>query len=260
MNAHATANNRIELPHVKDMVQSISESASAFANFDSLSAAPKQRSAPRLVHVSAPTPLWMPPQSITPASRFRKAAALALVVLVHILGAYALTHLPPQAQDIVAQPLQVALLAAPQSEREQPLPPPVVQQPSITLPDEPVLLTIAEPSVTAITVETRPEPAASDTSAVGTPKVVSSVEYIREPATKYPPAARALKQRGTVMLRALIDASGHAREVNVHRSSGHRLLDDAARTAVLNALFKPYTENGQSVPVYVFIPIEFGAA
>jgi protein TonB len=58
----------------------------------------------------------------------------------------------------------------------------------------------------------------------------------------------------------LVDADGHAREVSLQRTSGYRTLDDAARTAVLNALFKPYTENGQSLPVYVLVPIEFGAA
>jgi protein TonB len=76
---------------------------------------------------------------------------------------------------------------------------------------------------------------------------------------KYPSAARALKQRGIVTLRALIDVGGHAAEVNVYRSSGYKLLDDAARDAALNAQYKPYTENGRAVPVYVLIPIEFGS-
>ena len=146
------------------------------------------------------------------------------------------------------------------------VPPPPIQLPRLPtfdLPVEPVIIDIAaEPDTTAITVAARPsEPVASAaTPAVGTPKTVSSVEYIREPVVKYPQAARVLKQRGVVTLRALIDIEGLAREVDVQTSSGFRVLDDAARTAVLNALFKPYIESGHALPVYVFIPIEFGLA
>jgi protein TonB len=133
--------------------------------------------------------------------------------------------------------------------------------PTLDLPVVPVDIEIAAPEAVSIAVTSQPaEPAAAPSAAVGTPKTVSSVEYIREPTVKYPPAARALKQRGTVTVRALIDVNGTAREVNVLRSSNFRLLDDAARTAVLNALFKPYVENGHALPVYVLIPIEFGAA
>jgi protein TonB len=136
------------------------------------------------------------------------------------------------------------------------------RMPTFDLPVEPVVIDIADPDTTAITVTTRPiEPAsAAATAAVGTPKTVSSVEYIREPLVKYPQAARVLKQRGTVTLRALIDVEGTAREVDVQTTSGYRVLDDAARAAVLNALFKPYIEGGHALPVYVFIPIEFGLA
>jgi periplasmic protein TonB len=263
MNAHVTFPNSLSLPQLKGMVQSLSESAStAVANFDTLTATPKQRlsSSDERASASALTPMWMPPTSATSTSSLRKGGALALVVLVHVLAAYALTHLPPQVTDIVMQPLQVAVIAAPQSTEEKPLPPPTIpQQSNITLPVEPVFIIAAEPSATAITVETPPVESTTSDSATATPKVVSTVEYIREPQPKYPPAARALKQRGTVMLRVLVDGEGHAREVNLHRSSGYRLLDDAARSAVLNALFKPYSENGRSRPVYVFVPIEFGA-
>jgi protein TonB len=181
-------------------------------------------------------------------------------VLVHALAAYALTHLPSQVKDIVMQPLQVAIVAMPQSADEKPLPPPTMQQQNISLPVEPVFLIAAEPAVTAISVQSQPVETTTTSYATVAPKVVSTVEYIREPQPKYPPAARALKQRGTVLLRVLVDAEGHAQEVSLHRTSGHRALDDAARTAVRNALFKPYTENGQTLPVYVFVPIEFGAA
>jgi protein TonB len=184
----------------------------------------------------------------------------AFVVLVHVVALYVFSHMPPQVTPTVAQPIEVVMLSAPESKDVPPPPVPLPRLPAFDLPVVPVVIEIATPDTTSITVATRPAEPVVATTVIGTPKTVSSVEYIREPAVKYPPAARALKQRGTVTLRALIDVDGRAREVDVHRSSNFRTLDDAARTAVLNALFKPYVENGHAMPVYVFIPIEFGAA
>ncbi|MBC7983561.1 MAG: energy transducer TonB [Candidatus Obscuribacterales bacterium] len=207
------------------------------------------------------TPLMAQPLEVATASPLRKGGLFVLVVFAHALAAYGLTRSPPQVEVTAVQPLQVTILQESHRESEQPLPPPrPLQQPNIVLLTEPVLLNIAEPDTTSTTVAALTAETATTSAALGAPKVVSSVEYIREPQPKYPPVARALKQRGTVTLRVLVDAAGHAREVSLHRTSGYRLLDDAARTAVLNALFKPYTESGQSLPVYVFIPIEFGAA
>jgi protein TonB len=213
------------------------------------------------VATAAVAPVWLRPAQLKSTSRFGNSTLFAIVVLVHAVAFYVFSHLPQQVTHAIAQPIQVVTLAEPES-KDVPLPPtPLPRMPAFDLPIEPVVIDIATPDTSAITVTARPaEPVASNNAAVGTPKTVSSVEYIREPAVKYPPAARALKQHGTVTLRALIDVDGRAREVNVHRSSNFRTLDDAARSAVLNALFKPYVENGHAMPVYVFIPIEFGAA
>ena len=92
---------------------------------------------------------------------------------------------------------------------------------------------------------------------MGLPKLISTIEYVRPPAPRYPRTARSLGQRGLVILRALIDVNGHATEVIVHRSTGFSALDEAARRAVLEAAFKPYEEDGRRQPAFVLIPIEF---
>jgi protein TonB len=204
---------------------------------------------------------WIQATSTQSSSPIRKGGTFVLVVLAHALLLYALSRIAPEVSDESPPPLQVISIEAPQAARDAPPPPiPLQRVPIVDVPIEPVI-DIAVVESNAITVApSQVEPVAPTPSSIGAPKIVSTVEYIREPIAKYPAAARSLKQRGTVTLRALIDATGHAREVNVHNSSGFRLLDDTARTAVLNALFKPYMENGQSIPVYVFIPIEFGAS
>jgi protein TonB len=202
------------------------------------------------------------PALADPTSRFGKSGMLALVALLHAVAFYLLSYLSPQTAQSIDQPIEVVMVSDLQS-KDVPLPQvQLPRMPTFDLPVEPVVINIADSDTTAITVTARPiEPAAAAaTASVGTPKTVSSVEYIREPLVKYPQAARVLKQRGTVTLRALIDVEGTAREVDIQTTSGYRVLDDAARAAVLNALFKPYIEGGHALPVYVFIPIEFGLA
>jgi protein TonB len=93
--------------------------------------------------------------------------------------------------------------------------------------------------------------------AVDGPVEISTVEYVRPPEPRYPPASRAAREAGLVLLRVLVDERGRAQDVSVLKSSGHRRLDDAARTAVRRALFKPYVEGGVARAAVVTVPIEF---
>jgi len=203
---------------------------------------------------------WLQSPLAPPKSRLGKGGAFALVALAHVSVLVGLASVHPQVRSKFGESLQVVMVTEPEGKNVPPPTMPLPRLQNFDLPVDPVVLDIADPDASAISVRSQPEEAAQaqPTQAVATPKVVSSVEYVREPAAKYPASARVLKQHGTVTLRALIDPSGRAREVVVHQSSGFRTLDDAGRQAVLNALFKPYTENGQAQAVYVFIPIEFG--
>jgi periplasmic protein TonB len=55
----------------------------------------------------------------------------------------------------------------------------------------------------------------------------------------------------------LVDALGRPAQIQLERSSGFPRLDDAARAAVQNALFRPHEVNGVAQPAQVLIPIEF---
>jgi periplasmic protein TonB len=89
------------------------------------------------------------------------------------------------------------------------------------------------------------------------PVEVSRVEYVRPPVPRYPPAARRSLQQGVVQLRVLVGEDGRARDIELLRSSGHTLLDEAARQCVREALFRPYLLNGVARAVLVVVPIEF---
>jgi protein TonB len=86
---------------------------------------------------------------------------------------------------------------------------------------------------------------------------MSQVAYLVQPAPHYPPESRRIREQGLVVLRVLIDESGHARAVEIYRSSGHPRLDEAARTAVARAIFKPYMDGGTARAAAAIVPVEF---
>ena len=90
------------------------------------------------------------------------------------------------------------------------------------------------------------------------PKIMSSgVEYLQSPQPEYPAIARRMREEGMVMLRVLVNENGRPERVDVQKSSGSARLDEAARLAVLRALFKPHREDGKTVAVYAIVPIRF---
>lgn len=100
--------------------------------------------------------------------------------------------------------------------------------------------------------------AAQSTSAVqSTPKTVSGVEYIRAPAPEYPRLSKRMGEEGEVLLKVLVNQHGRAERVDIKRSSGSPQLDEAARLAAMQALFKPHMEDGRPTAVYAVIPIKF---
>jgi protein TonB len=65
------------------------------------------------------------------------------------------------------------------------------------------------------------------------------------PPPTYPRTARAKNQQGTVTLLVVIREDGQVTTVQVHASSGHKKLDDAALTAVRTWKYVPATAAGQ---------------
>lgn len=83
------------------------------------------------------------------------------------------------------------------------------------------------------------------------------MQYLAPPAPVYPRASRRYAEAGRVVVRVLIDERGQPAELRVQSSSGHRRLDDAAMTAMREARFRPYTENGVALRVWALVPINF---
>lgn len=83
------------------------------------------------------------------------------------------------------------------------------------------------------------------------------MQYLVPPQLEYPRASRRLRETGKAMVRVYIDEAGLPQSVQVSRSTGFPLLDEAAVNAVRKARFRPYTENGQPTAGWAFIPLSF---
>ncbi|MCD9031502.1 energy transducer TonB [Luteimonas sp. Y-2-2-4F] len=82
--------------------------------------------------------------------------------------------------------------------------------------------------------------------------------YAQATPPPYPGAAIRGQLEGTVLLQVLVDIDGRPIEVHVHRSSGHRVLDEAARRHVLRQWrFQPAVRNGEPVQALGLVPVDF---
>lgn len=81
--------------------------------------------------------------------------------------------------------------------------------------------------------------------------------YLSNPAPKYPELAVRRGWSGEVLLRVHVLASGRPDQVGVERSSGRKVLDDAAVATVNNWVFAPAKRGNAAIDGWVTVPIEF---
>lgn len=85
---------------------------------------------------------------------------------------------------------------------------------------------------------------------------VSSPVCLYCPDPDYSEEARKAKYQGTVVLWAIVDESGHVRNIEVVQSLGLGLDKEAVR-AVQNWIFEPSRKDGEPVPVAINIEVHF---
>ncbi|MFC5568469.1 energy transducer TonB [Lysobacter yangpyeongensis] len=93
---------------------------------------------------------------------------------------------------------------------------------------------------------------------IAKPLAGAHLEYLEAPAPRYPIEAIRESLSGTVTLRVLVDVDGKPIDVQVEQSSGHRMLDLAAKRQVLAKWrFKPAMEGGRAVQAIGLVPVVF---
>jgi periplasmic protein TonB len=208
--------------------------------------------------------------------QIRRIGPLGAIILLHVGFFYALqSGLLRQATQAVLPKEVFATFITPQPAPEPPKPQPAtpktvqVVKKAITH-SRPAPVVNTTPSPQAITVAPSaalPEPAspavvappASATPpASAQPRTISSaIEYLQAPQPDYPPISRRIGEEGKAILRVLVNEKGRPERVEVQKSSGSSRLDEAARQAVLRAIFKPFMEDGKAVAAFAIVPIKF---
>lgn len=199
---------------------------------------------------------------------------MATIIVLHLLLIYGLqTGLFRQVIQPMIQPAReqifISLIAPTKAQQAQPSKTvDVVKtgslktrfEPLVELPPEPEAIALAVPPTSAIEL-TQPVAtvlAAPVLAPIPEPRTISSgVEYLRQPRPEYPLSARRLREEGKILLRVLVNVEGFPEQAEIEKSSGFSRLDEAARRAVLAALFKPHREGGRPIAVYALIPISF---
>ncbi|HWW03833.1 TonB family protein [Collimonas sp.] len=218
--------------------------------------------------ISSPALAW---------KRIKRIGPLGTILLLHIAFFWALKsgliHQAAQAmpKEIFASFITPEKAPEPTPPTPQPATPKTVAvvKKNIT-PPRPTPVVNNTPSETAISVPTstpqppqHEEPAAAaapaaPVSAPAQPRTITSgVEYIQPPDVRYPAVSKRMGEEGKSVIRVLINERGHAERVEVQKSSGSSRLDEAAKQAVMRALFKPYMEDGKPTPAIAIVPINF---
>ncbi len=94
-------------------------------------------------------------------------------------------------------------------------------------------------------------------SAAGSQLVKAAPAYAENPIPAYPRVARRRGLEGEVWLRVRVSETGRVLHLEIHRSSGHRVLDDAAHKAVNRWRFRPALLGDVPVESEVLVPVRF---
>ncbi|USG59538.1 energy transducer TonB [Sneathiella marina] len=87
--------------------------------------------------------------------------------------------------------------------------------------------------------------------------VLNEARYRHQTSPTYPRRALDMGQQGTVTLHAKVLTNGEPGELKVAQSSGHRLLDRAALSAVKKWKFEPTRVDGSAIVSWVRVPVNF---
>ncbi|UYB50971.1 TonB family protein [Xanthomonas sp. AM6] len=199
-------------------------------------------------------------------------AAIGLHLLALLLLLIPLSHVAPPQEPAKAEPRWQQPVVVPVT----PAPPiptvPTERKPVATQPRVPTATPVPTP-VQAPLVDASPAPlpaAAADPApaAVAEPSVPPGpanapvagmqLQYLRAPAPPYPRDALREGLQGSVLLRVLVGVDGQPLEVSIAKSSGHRILDQAAREQVLKRWkFHAALQQGVPVQAYGLVPVDF---
>lgn len=210
----------------------------------------------------------------SPRPQLDPARIVAIAGAVTVNAALFLLLMAPLTPVIDLPEPDTDVIVVEQRPRQRVVPPPVVPvqhirtprpstAPARPEPVRPVEIPVVEPrpgdlAAEPVDVAPDPGPVVEPAFNAGEPLQGAHLAYRHAPPPPYPPAAIRQGLRGTVVLRVTVDVDGTPIDVVIERSSGHRLLDTAARRHVLARWrFEPAMRAGVPVRAIGLVPIDF---
>jgi protein TonB len=198
-----------------------------------------------------------------------RSVALALALSLNL--ALVLFALRPNTPFEIHAPPPRSLLATVLQPPPPPVPPPAVPilraVQHVATPTVPMVVTRPLPVATPVlsniapvtSIRVLPTMSTNAATSVGTAgNSDATIAYETATPPDYPVQALRAGIQGTVLLKVLVGTSGQPTEVVVERSSGSRLLDDAARRHVLAAWrFHPAMRDGHAIKAWALVPVRF---
>jgi protein TonB len=189
------------------------------------------------------------------------------IVALHAYGYYWISQ--PGNKEALAKFSPITIeIAPPPPPVEKPKPPEpkvvkVVPQKVVPIPDNvpvvntPVDTVATSANTVAVAVAPPPAPPAPPPAPEPVTEPRGFAGYKNNPAPNYPAVAQRRGLEGTVVLRVKVLASGLPDDVQVSKSSGHVVLDEAAIKAVLSWTFDPAKRGRTPIDGVVSVPIIF---
>jgi len=189
-------------------------------------------------------------------------AAVVVVLAAHALGVWygnsvsVATGSPPKkstlALEIIRPPKPLPKIEPPPPPppKIRPKAPPPIQTAAVVPSDAPVAAPIETVAAVA-PAEPAPPPPEPVKPAFG------GIGYKNNPPPDYPTIAVRQGWQGTVLLRVRVLQTGAVESVEVMRSSGKKVLDDAAIHTVERWVFAPSTRGNAPIDGFATVPIEF---
>ncbi|AKH42248.1 protein TonB [Altererythrobacter atlanticus] len=136
--------------------------------------------------------------------------------------------------------------------------PPIALPRPVPVAAAPVDLSISSPAPAAVSVQP-PAPAAPPRAAAPAPVVPPdfSAAQLGNPGPSYPYLSRKAREEGVVMLKVLVSADGHAKQLQIEETSGFERLDKAAVKTVRKWRFLPASRAGSPCEAWVIVPVTF---
>lgn len=147
-----------------------------------------------------------------------------------------------------ALPMTVQLVA------DTPPPPPQVKPPPSRPVPPPPAVSVKEPVKQQ---EEPPKPQEVEPPPQPVTPPMGRAGYLNNPAPAYPAFAQRQGWEGTVLLKVHVLASGRPDDVEIDKSSGHKVLDDSALNAVRGWVFVPAKQGSVAMDGWVTVPIDF---